>query len=335
MAKKKKRLLCSNMEIFVFSVLEDRQRTRDLRFAHPPSEDYLLKCREMEVRREKVSGLLCNTVGHLLLLILLGIIVCNTKTEECFTLNSTIYSALENGTCLDSARYLDTCTSSDTNRESCNQEIDKDYMRFQDIETKDDWWKWAYSELLAFTYNYDKKYSLYKIFCDSNSIIVGTPRLRKYDIHSEECEASKYKIGHNKSLADLLRVKTCFPDYVDKVSHLFGFGSNINKEYEWDAHFLAVTYGKYSQYSYTDHKQSLANTRFSTILRFMVLQGSNWLSENSTRAVVTEFTLYHPQTNLYTTVNLLAEFPSLSGAEVSDVCPHLDIDSWIYIYIYM
>ena len=91
----------------------------------------------------------------------------------------------------------------------------------------------------------------------------------------------------------------------------------MNKEYEWDAHFLAVTHGQYSKYSYTSYKQDLPSSEYSANLLFYILQTHDWMNNNGTRAVVTEFTLYHPQTNMYTTLNLLAEFPSLSGAEVS------------------
>ncbi|KAG7157719.1 Polycystic kidney disease 1 like 1-like, partial [Homarus americanus] len=296
------------------NMLEERQRTRDLRFAHPPSEQYLLKCREKELRREHVSSLLCSTVGHLLFLALLIIIASNSNIEESYKLNRAVYSALENGTCLDSARYEDACTSIGSNGDSCNTVENKNYMKFKHIHTKEDWWKWAYTELLALTYNTDKTYSTDCIFCDTNSIVIGMPRIRKYDIYSQECEASKVKIG-NMSFADLLKVKTCFPDYIDEVPHLFSFRLDMDKEYEWDAHFLAVTYGLFGQYSYTPHKQSLSGSRFITILWLMILQGSDWLNENMTRAVVTDFTLYHPQTKLYTTVMLLAEFPSLSGAK--------------------
>lgn len=300
-------------------MLEERKRTRDLRFAHPPSEDYLLKCREREVRLEKVSTFLRNVVGHLLLLILLVIISSNVRVEERYRQNRAIYVALENGTCLDSARYLDTCTDTGSNSDSCNQEEDEEYMKFRDIQSKEDWWKWAYSELLVLTYNMDKSYSIYNTFCDSNSIIIGMPRLRKYDIGSVECEANKVKITHNRSLADLLNVDICYPEYEDNVTHLFSFGSSMDKEYEWDAHFLAVSHGKYSKYSYTSHTQDLATSRFGTIISFTILQATNWLDDRTTRAVVTEFTLYHPQKDVYTAVNLLAEFPSLSGAEVSSV----------------
>nr|XP_053655234.1 uncharacterized protein LOC128704203 [Cherax quadricarinatus] len=297
-------------------LLEERQRTRELRYSHPPSEDYLLKCREKEMRKENVSSLFCNSIGHLLLLTLLIIIASSVNVEERYRLNWSIYSSLENGSCLESARFVDACKSIGSNSDSCNQQKDKTYMGFKDIKSKEDWWKWAYSELLALTYNSDKTFSQYNIFCDSNSIIIGMPRIRKYDIGSEECDASKVKISNNRSMADLLRVKTCFPNYVDEVAHLFSFKSTKDKEYEWDAHFLAITYGQYGHYSYTSYKQSLATSRFSSLLMLMVLQSSNWIDENTTRAVVTDFALYHPQTQLYTAVTLLAEFPSLSGVKV-------------------
>lgn len=297
-------------------LLEERQRTRELRSAHPPSEDYLLKCREKEIRREKVYSLFRNTLGHLALLMVLIILANNVNIYKRFSLNEAISSSLKNGSCLDTARYRDPCTLAQG--DYCNQIPNENYMTFEDIKTKDDWWQWAYTELIALTYsNHDESFSDYNIFCDTNSIIIGQPRLRKYDSTSQECEASKVKIDSNRSMADLLKIGNCFPDYVDEVPHLFSFGSNMDKEYEWDAHFLAVTHGQYSQYSYTSYKQDLPSSKYSADLMFYLLQTNNWMNNNGTRAVVTEFTLYHPQTNLYTTLNLLAEFPSLSGAEMT------------------
>lgn len=295
-------------------VLEERQRTRDLRFAHPPSEDYLLQCRERETQREKVASLFQSVLGLVLMLALLVIIASNSNVSERYMLNAATYAALENGSCLDREKYQDSCQGSYS--ASCNQQENEDYMHFQAIVSKEDWWKWASSELLALTYNSDAEYSRASVFCDSNSVLIGWPRIRKYDISSEECEASKYIVDFNRSLADLLRVRACFPEYVDSVSHVFSFGSNLNKEYEWDAHFLAVNYGMFSQYSYTDHQQDLPSSPRVAVLMLIVLVAAEWIDEEATRAVVTELTLYHPQADLYTTVNLLAEFPSLSGARV-------------------
>lgn len=269
-----------------------------------------------------------NTLGHLVFLIVLIIIANNENIYPRFTLNEAILSSLKNGSCLDLARYVH---DTDTNTQSLN----KDYLTFDDIKTKDDWWNWAFTELLALTYsNHDKSYSAYNIFCDSNSIIIGQPRLRKYDSSSQECEASKVNIDNNRSLADLLKIGNCFSDYEDKVPHLFSFDSYEDKEYEWDAHFLAVTHGRYSQYSYTSYKQAMSSSQFGAVWMLFLLQATNWLDDNITRAVVTEFTLYHPQTNMYTTLNLLAEFPSLSGAKVSiGMLSNINISSPVFLRI--
>lgn len=78
-----------------FSVLEERQRTRELRSAHPPSEDYLLKCREKEIRREKVYSLFRNALGHLALLMVLIILANNVNVYKRFMLNEAILSSLK------------------------------------------------------------------------------------------------------------------------------------------------------------------------------------------------------------------------------------------------
>lgn len=298
------------------TVLEERQRVRELKFARPPREDHLLNCRAKEMQRSKVRSLLTSSLAHLFFLMLLAIIASNAHIEDRFILNRAIFSMLENGSCLDGDRFLDPCSISEGYTNSCNQVVDEEYMKFSDIQTKNDWWKWAQSELLGLTYNEDQMYTELNVFCDSNSIIIGMPRLRKYDSSSQECEASRIKIDSNRSLADILDIGVCYPNYIDNVAHLFGFSWDLDKEYEWDAHFLAVTYGKYGRYSFTDYKQHLGSSRFSTMVTLFMMQSSGWLNSNTTRAVVTDFTLYHPDTNLYTTISLLAEFPDLSGAEV-------------------
>ncbi|XP_063588724.1 LOW QUALITY PROTEIN: uncharacterized protein LOC134765858 [Penaeus indicus] len=238
-------------------LLEERQRTRDLRFAHPPSEDYLLRCREKEAQRDKVSSVFRSVLGLLLMLALLVVIASNSNVSERYMLNAATLTTLQNGSCLDREKYPDCCR--DSSCAACSEGRNEDYVPFGSIVTKEDWWKWASSELISLAYNSDRAFSQFSVFCDSNSVLIGWPRIRKYDINPEECEAAKYLVSSNRSLADLLHVQSCFPEYVDSVSHVFSFGSNLNKD--WDAP-------------------------------------------------------PHPQTDLYTTVNLLAEFPSLSGAQV-------------------
>lgn len=296
-------------------LLEERQRTRDLRFAHPPGEDYLLRCREKEAQRDKVSSLFQSVLGLVLMLALLLVIASNSNVSERYMLNASTLTALENGSCLDREKYQGSCHA--PYGEACNLTENEDYMRFRSIVTKEDWWKWASSELIALAYNADRAFSQFGVFCDSSSVLIGRPRIRKYDINPEECEAAKYLVTSNRSLADLLHVQSCFPEYVDNVSHVFSFGSNQNKEYQWDAHFLAVNYGKFSQYSYTEHQQDLPSSPAFAVFLLILLEASHWINEQATRAVVTEMTLYHPQTDLYTAINLLAEFPSLSGAQVT------------------
>lgn len=296
------------------TVLEERQRTRDLRFAHPPSEDYLLRCREKEAQRDKVSSVFRSVLGLVLMLALLVVIASNSNVSERYMLNASTLTTLQNGSCLDREKYPDRCQAPSS--EGCSEGESEDYMSFGSIVTKEDWWKWASSELIALAYNTDHAFSQFSVFCDSNSVLIGWPRIRKYDINPKECEASKYLVSSNRSLADLLHVQSCFPEYVDSVSHVFSFGSNQNRD--WDAHFLAVNYGMFSQYSYTDHQQDLPSSPTFAVLLLILLEASHWIDEKATRAVVTELTLYHLQTDLYTTVNLLAEFPSLSGAQVRD-----------------
>lgn len=313
-------------------LLHDRQRNRHLRFAHPPSEDYLLKCREKEVRYRNVSQLLGSTFGHVFFLALLFIIASKANVMERFRLNQTVNNAMLHGTCLNKDRFFDPCGETE-NSEHCNQIENPAFVHFKNISSKEEWWKWANSELLGLTYNMDQSYSIFSVFCDTNSVIIGQPRIRKYDTNSEECAAAKFQVEENTSFADVLKVNSCYPDYIDAVN-LLGFRSSMNKEDEWDAHFLAVNHGFFSQYSYTKSRINLPSSRFSAILMFLLLRSNNWIA-NSTRAVVTEFTLYHPPSKIYTAISLLVEFPSVSGAKATSFVWSTDVEryrcGWAYV----
>ncbi|CAL4064898.1 unnamed protein product, partial [Meganyctiphanes norvegica] len=317
-------------------LLKERKRSRDLRFAHPPKEDYLFKCRAKELKKSQVRSFLKSLLRHISLLLLLFFVMMNFDISQRYLQNSTSYKALINGTCLEDGQYIDPCSSSEllSSRETCNQKVNEEYMRFQDINTKKDWWKWAYSELLELVYNTDEDYSTHKIFCDTNSIIVGMPRLRKYDVNDTKCDASEVTIG-NSSFADLLKIPKCFPDYVDSVSHTLSFMQSENKTYEWDTHILGITYGKFSHYSYTPHHEIFPDTKIGAMFQLVIMELTNWLDSNNTRAVITEFTLYHPQSRLYSSINLIAEFPSLSGAETQTVISSTHVERYHYRWDYV
>ena len=204
---------------------------------------------------------------------------------------------------------------------TCFAKVDEDdanYMKFSNISSKIDWWYWAYSELIDLTYNFDEDFSTKATFCSTNSLIIGMPRIRLYAVDQTECIASNEKINGNDTITSVLNIPYCYPDYVDKVKHPRDFQANDDKKYEWDAHYLAIQHGLSSAYSYTKHEYYLPAKPFGAFVYLLMLNTANWLTSGiSTRAIITEFTLYDPPTQLFSTVNFIAEFPASSGTHTS------------------
>lgn len=197
-------------------------------------------------------------------------------------------------------------------------EVDEEYVKFKDVKDKNDWWYWSYTELIALTYNYDQDFSSSSTFCDTNSIIIGTPRIRIYGVAPVDCDGAHHEIATNKTVTSILGIPYCYQDYIDNVQHLGDFQGRDNKQYEWDAHYLAVVRGTSSQYSYSKNEFFLPKKAFSAILYLITLNTANWLSSDLySRAIITEFTLYHPPSELFSTVNFIAEFPATTGAQLS------------------
>ncbi|KAF2364055.1 PLAT/LH2 domain [Trinorchestia longiramus] len=277
--------------------IERLARARELRFARPPPETVLLKCRLRRLKRQMITRFLAMFLRYMTFLCLLLVIMSHTFINQKNIVNTSLKNSILNGTCL--------------------LEKDEYYVKFSDLQSKDDWWEWATSELMGLAYNYDADYTSKKIFCDSNSIIIGNPRIRLYSVGASQCSASDYVIAKNESITSTLGINDCYLEYQDPVRHLANFLGVTDKKYEWDAHYLAVLHGLFSHYSYSKHEYFLPDGEFGALLYLVSLRAFGWVADyESSRALVTEFTVYHPQYNIYSSIYYLAEFPSSSGAAV-------------------
>ena len=200
---------------------------------------------------------------------------------------------------------------------TCLVEDYDDYTRFHSINDRGSWWDWAFSELMAITYNSDSQYTLNKlIFCDTNAIIIGVPRIRKYSVDPTICKKSLFEKDANNTLNSFLGITKCFPEYLDHVDHVKSYHSDDNKRYEWDAHYLSIMRGRHAHYSYTNNEHLLPDDHFGALLYLLMLQAETWITlADSTRASITEFTLYHPSSQLFSTIHYIVEFPAVSGAD--------------------
>lgn len=276
--------------------LEERARKRSLRLALPPTEEILKNCRLRELKAQKTKSFITSTFKHLVLLSLLVIASTNIYVQEKHQADNSIRNSITNG--------------------SCWVEADENYVKFPDINSREGWWNWTFSELMAMTYNEDKFYTDKHLFCDTNAVIVGMPRIREYTVKSRDCDVSNYMISGNLSFLSVLDIFYCFPGYKDLVHHVSNFHGEDHKKYEWDAHYLAVLRGVHSQYSFTSTEHTLPEGEFNALLYLVTLQATHYLMyKKLTRGILTEFTLYHPQHLLFTSVSLIAEFPEVSGAQ--------------------
>ena len=282
---------------FLFSELKELARERELRLSLAPTEEVLQKCRLRDLKKQQMQKFLWSFFQHAFLLLLFILISTNIHVDEILQSNESLRRSITTGSCFDSSD-------------------DEFYKKFVHIKNRSDWWLWAYSELMSVTYNRDSSFSSNFLFCDTNAVLIGLPRIREYSVNPKDCDMSgSVMLAKNMSLNSLLGIIYCYPGYEDQVNHPTNFRGYDDKKYEWDAHYLAVLRGLYSQYSYTSAEYNLPDKKFSAIFMLSTLQIANLiLQDKSTRGLITEFCLYHPQYQLFSSVSYIAEFPPVSGA---------------------
>ncbi|XP_066545891.1 polycystin-1-like protein 1 [Amia ocellicauda] len=266
-------------------ILAARQRARYLRLARPPTSAQLRQVRD-RVRKETLKQ---KTLRELVLYITM-----------LFLLLFVTYGKFS------------------SNHYHLNQAVRKEFTRspnnpFSGVKTYEDWWNWSLTTLLDGLY-WDTWYNRASAESKAGAvhgtcILIGEPTLKK--IHVTNRTVCKI----HSLFADL--VPDCLPTYspVDRgpgqsegtASLALGDGPQHC--------------GRIACYTGQGTRVNLGRARSSASVKLQELKASGWL-DRDTRAVMVEFTLYNPPSNLFTSVSLLAEMPITGG-----LLPSVSIES--------
>ncbi|XP_051872179.1 polycystic kidney disease protein 1-like 1 [Pristis pectinata] len=170
-----------------------------------------------------------------------------------------------------------------------NQAVRVEFTRnvknpFINVKSADDWWNWSFTTLLHGLY-WDTWYNNAAAKSQIPEILSGL-------------------------------VQDCVPPYTTLIHH--SDHSNSTKPARSDKFSQC---GQFNCYKGKGSIISLGRTRNEAYTTLLALKKTKWIDRN-TRAVIVEFTLYNPPTNLFTVVSLLAELPPSGG-----VLPLVHIES--------
>lgn len=208
---------------------------------------------------------------------------------------------------------------------------------FDKICSVKEFWNWTHSELIPGLfptkwYNDDKRRPD-GFMADGSSQMVGGARMRLIRIKRESCQVPSEVYGITRE---------CYGEYFiskdDKYDYNVGWQNvtEYHKRIRWDDMMwryqnASVLHGypvwaRLNTYSGGGYvivlEPSMENTK-----RVKELEKNMWI-ERHTRAIVTEFTIYNAQTNLFSVVTLVAEFPATGS-----VIPHSSVQT-IRLYNY-
>lgn len=103
-----------------------------------------------------------------------------------------------------------------------------------------------------------------------------------------------------------------------------------------DASYLLIGHGFYSSYSYTSNEKVLPDQRFYVELFLLLWESEVDLKLNhKPRSVITEFTLFHPQSRLYSSLEFMVKFSALSSARSTILIDSTNINSQEPLFIYL
>ncbi|XP_048464116.1 polycystic kidney disease protein 1-like 1 [Rhincodon typus] len=256
-------------------IVAARQRARYLRLARPPTLTQLKEARDRMRKESVIQQTLQEFVLLIVMLILLLLITFGKFSKDEYYLNQAIRVEFTR-----------------------NQK-----HPFINIKTTDDWWNWSFGALLHGLYG-DTWYNNAAAKSQAGPLqgkcyLIGTPTLRKIQVtNNSSCNIPEVLSGF------IQHCKFPYTTMIHNPAH-----SNTTKHVEIEQ---SSQCGQFNCYRGTGSVVNLSRTWDKTYATLLTLKETGWINQN-TRAVMVEFTLYNPPTNLFTTVSLLAEFPPLGG----------------------
>lgn len=208
---------------------------------------------------------------------------------------------------------------------------------FSKICSVKEFWNWTHSELIpglfpAKRYN-DDPIPPDGFMADGSSQMVGGARMRLIRIKRESCQVPSEVYGITRE---------CYGEYFigkdDKHDYNVGWQNvtEYHKRIRWDDMMWRYqnasvldgypVWARLNTYSGGGYIIVLEPS-MKNVERVKELEKNMWI-ERHTRAIVTEFTIYNAQTNLFSVVTLVAEFPATGS-----VIPHSSVQT-IRLYNY-
>ncbi|XP_072910455.1 polycystin-1-like protein 1 [Hemitrygon akajei] len=256
-------------------IVAARQRVRYLRLARPPTPAQLKEAKD-RMRKENLIQQTLQEFGlYIVMLILLLLITFGKFSKDEYHLNQAI-------------------------RVEFTRNVKHPFIN---MKTADDWWNWSFTTLLHGLY-WDTWYNNAAAKTQAGPLqgkchLIGAPSLRKTQVRKASyCNIPEVLSG---------LVQACGSPYTTLSHH--SDQSNSTKPARGD------NFSQCGQFNCLKGKGSIINlgrTRNEAYATLLALKKTKWI-DLYTRAVIVDFTLYNPPTNLFTIVSLLAELPPTGG----------------------
>ncbi|XP_067867286.1 polycystin-1-like protein 1 isoform X2 [Heterodontus francisci] len=273
-----------NVPMDLDRIVAARQRARYLRLARPPTLAQLKEAKDRMRKESLIQQSLQEFLLYIVMLILLLLITFGKFSKDEYYLNQAIRVEF-------------------TRNEKSH---------FINVKTAHDWWNWSFSALLHGLY-WDTWYNNAAAKRQAGPVhgkchLIGVPSLKKIHITNNA----------TRNIPEVLSgfIQDYGPPHTTVIHH--PDHSNTTKHVRTEQSSWC---GRFNCYRGRGSIISLGRTRHEAYATLLTLKETEWIDKN-TRAVMVEFTLYNPPTNLFTTVSLLAEFPPLGG-----VLPSANIES--------
>ncbi|XP_078670977.1 polycystin-1-like protein 2 isoform X2 [Branchiostoma floridae x Branchiostoma belcheri] len=217
---------------------------------------------------------------------------------------------------------------------------------FSEVTDTESFWTFLRESVIPEThaqhwYN-DDPFSHRGFLQDSTSFVVGNVRLRQLRVKTNASCAVP------RSFANIL--DDCDESYslwtADDVSHDVGWRALVQNDNEtsaglqpWKYHFASLSvasplYGLFSSYNDGGYIVDLSDNMTADLATVDGLEQLGWMDDN-TRAVIVEMIVYSPNANLFSTVEMMAEFSTIGKAfpqtQVTTVRLYQYVTDWGYV----
>ncbi|CAH1802956.1 unnamed protein product, partial [Owenia fusiformis] len=189
-------------------------------------------------------------------------------------------------------------------------------QRFTTIKRKDEFWNWLHHGIVDSIYNESEPSE------NAYTFVLGPPRLLQTRSKNVKCKATSAVPPLN---AASITQRPCYGSHtwVESTEHYgIGWNSSISRNYTWrySTQGDTETYGMWGEWGWYNgggYVQLLPLSSDEAHHQLNTLEKQNWV-DRGTRAVITEYTVYNNNRDLYSSVRLLAEF-SLTGEVISSI----------------